>query len=40
MANKIIGRMKAIGPYVALELVMPGGTVLAFLLYLYRRRNP
>ena len=24
------------GPYVALEVVMPGGTLLAFLLYLHR----
>jgi len=27
-----------LGPYVLLELVMPGGTLLALLLFLYRRR--
>ena len=30
--------LRALGPYVLLELVMPGGTILAVLLYLYRRR--
>ena len=29
----------AFGPYLLLEIVMPGGTLFAFLLYLYRRRN-
>jgi hypothetical protein len=27
------------GPYFVIELVMPGGTLLALLLYLYQRRN-
>jgi hypothetical protein len=27
------------GPYLLLELVMPGGTLLALLLFLYQRRN-
>lgn len=27
-----------IGPYVAVELLLPGGTLLALLLYLYRRQ--
>ena len=30
---------QAFGPYLLLEIVMPGGTLFAFLLYLYRRRN-
>ena len=30
-------RIRAIGPYLLLELFMPGGTLLAGLLYLYRR---
>ena len=38
MANQVIERIKAIGPYVALEVVMPGGTMLALLLFLYRRK--
>jgi hypothetical protein len=28
--------LRALGPYALLELVMPGGTLLALLLYLYR----
>jgi hypothetical protein len=28
-----------IGPYVLVEIVLPGGTLLALLLYLYRRRT-
>jgi len=27
------------GPYLMIELVMPGGTLLAVLLFLYQRRN-
>lgn len=30
-------RLKAVGPYLLIELVMPGGTLLAGLLFLYRR---
>jgi len=26
-------------PYLALELLLPGGTILALLLWLYRRRS-
>ena len=29
----------AIGPYAILEVVLPGGTLLALCLYLYRRRH-
>jgi hypothetical protein len=32
-------RIKAVGPYLLLELLMPGGTLLAGLLFLYRRSN-
>jgi hypothetical protein len=28
-----------VGPYVVVEIVLPGGTLLALLLYLYQRRN-
>lgn len=28
------------GPYLMLEIVMPGGTLLALLLVLYQRRKP
>ena len=27
-----------VGPYLALEILLPGGTLLALLLFLYRRR--
>lgn len=27
------------GPYIAIEIVLPGGTLLALALYLYRRRK-
>ena len=27
------------GPYLVLEILLPGGTLLALLLFLYRRRN-
>lgn len=30
---------QGIGPYLMLEIVMPGGTLLALLLFLYRRRK-
>jgi len=37
MAIREVGRvLQKAGPYVVLEVVMPGGTVLALLLYLYR----
>ena len=37
MAIKEVGRvLQKAGPYVVLEVVMPGGTVLALLLYLHR----
>jgi hypothetical protein len=29
--------MKVLGPYAAIELVLPGGSVIAVLLWLYRR---
>ena len=29
--------LKAFGPYLLLEILLPGGTLCAFLLYLYRR---
>jgi hypothetical protein len=32
-------RLRAIAPYAALELVMPGGSLMAVLLWLYRRQK-
>jgi hypothetical protein len=31
--------VQGFGPYLMLEFVMPGGTLLALLLFLYRRRR-
>ena len=28
------------GPYLMLEMLLPGGTLLALLLFLYQRRRP
>lgn len=34
-----LGRgMRGCGPYLVIELVLPGGTLISLLLYLYRRR--
>ena len=30
---------RRLGPYVMLEILLPGGTLLALLLFLYRRRQ-
>ena len=30
---------RKLGPYLLLEILMPGGTVLALLLFLYRRKR-
>jgi len=36
MLRRLLSR---IGPYVLVEIVLPGGTLLALLLYLYQRWN-
>jgi hypothetical protein len=33
----LLGRMRGMGPYVLIELIVPGGTLLALSLFLYRR---
>ena len=33
---RLVAKLKEIAPYAALELVMPGGSVMALLLWLYR----
>jgi len=35
----VIARLKALAPYALIELVLPGGSVMALLLWLYRRRK-
>jgi hypothetical protein len=36
--QSVLRGLRAVGPYALLELVMPGGTLIALLLYMYRRR--
>ena len=38
-AAVVIVRFKALAPYALIELVLPGGSVMALLLWLYRRRK-
>ena len=38
-AAAIIVRLKALAPYALIELVLPGGSVMALALWLYRRRK-
>jgi hypothetical protein len=35
----VIVRLKALAPYALVELILPGGSVMALLLWLYRRRK-
>jgi hypothetical protein len=35
----VIVRIRALAPYALLELVLPGGSIMALLLWLYRRRK-
>jgi hypothetical protein len=38
-ATAVIVRLKAVAPYALMELILPGGSVMALLLWLYRRRK-
>jgi hypothetical protein len=37
--KKLVSAMRALGPYVALELIVPGGTIFSLLLWLARNRR-
>lgn len=39
VTSSIAKRLRSFGPYVLIELVLPGGTLLALSLYLYQRRR-
>ena len=39
MTKRMVSAVRTMGPYVALELFMPGGTLLALLLWYARRRR-
>lgn len=36
IASKLITAARTFGPYLAIELVLPGGSLVALLLWLYR----
>jgi hypothetical protein len=38
-AAVVIARLKALAPYALMELILPGGSVMALLLWVYRRRR-
>jgi hypothetical protein len=38
-AAGVVVKLKALAPYALIELVLPGGSVLALLLWLYRRQR-
>jgi len=35
----IIGQLRNLGPYLAVELILPGGSLVALLLWFYRHRT-
>jgi hypothetical protein len=35
----VLARLRAVAPYALLELILPGGSVMALLLWLYRRQR-
>jgi hypothetical protein len=38
-AMAVVRRLRDIAPYAAMELVLPGGSLMAVLLWLYRRQK-
>jgi hypothetical protein len=38
-AAVVIEKLRVLAPYAAMELILPGGSVMALLLWLYRRRK-
>jgi hypothetical protein len=38
-AMTVLVRLKALAPYALIELVLPGGSLVALLLWLYRRKK-
>ena len=34
----IFAQLRALGPYLAIELILPGGSIVALLLWAYRHR--
>lgn len=40
LAGALAARLKGVAPYAVMALVVPGGSLLAPMLWLYRRQNP
>jgi hypothetical protein len=38
-AGAVVARLRDLAPYAALELLLPGGSLMALLLWLYRRQR-
>jgi hypothetical protein len=38
-AAALLMRLKTLAPYALIEIILPGGSVMALLLWLYRRRK-
>ena len=38
-AAAVVAKLRAVAPYALIELVLPGGSVMALLLWLYRRQR-
>jgi hypothetical protein len=38
-AVTVIGKLRELAPYAAIELVLPGGSLMALLLWIYRRQK-
>jgi hypothetical protein len=36
---RAVGSIRSVGPYVAIELLLPGGSIIALALWTYRRRR-
>jgi hypothetical protein len=38
-AKAVVGRLRVLAPYAVIELILPGGSLLAVLLWLFRRQR-
>jgi hypothetical protein len=39
ITGAVVAQLRAVAPYALLELILPGGSVMALLLWLYRRHR-
>lgn len=40
IAARLLHRLRGLGPYVLIEILLPGGTLIALLLYVYQHKPP